>query len=166
VVVHPSDPAVALVALEGVIHVQSAAGARDIPAAEFFATSQQRLDGETTLAAGEVVTAVTLPAYSSGGVQFFEKVMQRASWDFALVSLAGIRRRDGEVRLVLGGVANVPWRVTDSIEEDVSSGGLADDDIETLAQRALYDAEPLSGNAYKLDVASGLLRRGIATLVA
>lgn len=166
VVAHPSDPAVALVALEAVVRVQSAQGQREIPIADFFLTSRDRLDGETALQPGEVVTGIMLPAHSSGGTQFFEKVMQRAAWDFALVSIAGIKRRDGEVRLVLGGVANAPWRVTDSIEEDVASGGLAEDDIETLAQRALYDAEPLSGNAYKLDVAAGLLRRAIATLVA
>lgn len=164
VVTHPSDPAVALVALDAVVQVASTQGEREVPAGEFLATSRQRLDGETTLAAGEVVTAVSLPAASSGGVQFWEKVMQRASWDFALVSLAGVRRRDGEVRLVLGGVANVPWRVTDSIEEDVASGGLGEDDIDTLAQRALYDAEPLSMNAYKVDMAAGLLRRAITYL--
>ena len=66
--------------------------------------------------------------------------MQRGVWDFALVSLAGVKRRDGEVRLVLGGVAGIPWRVTDSIEEDVSSGNLSEDDIETLyAEGVLYD---------------------------
>ena len=61
-----------------------------------------------------------------------EKVMQRASWDFALVSLAAARRTDGGVRLVFGGVAPTPWRVSESVEEDVASGGLSDDDIATL----------------------------------
>lgn len=166
VAVHPSDPAVALVALDATVHVRDAAGARDVPCADFFATSRRRLDQETTLEAGEVVTAVTVPEHSAGGVQVFEKVMQRAAWDFALVSLAGIRRRDGEVRVVLGGVANAPWRVTDSIEEDVASGGLSEDDIDTLAQRALYDAEPLAKNAYKLDIAAALLRRAMAALAS
>jgi xanthine dehydrogenase YagS FAD-binding subunit len=165
VAVHPSDPAVALHALEAEVHVHGASGERRVPIATFFATSRERLDGTTVLAPGEVVTAVTIPAHSSGGVQFYEKSMQRGAWDFALVSLAALRRSDGDVRLVLGGVANTPWRVTDSIEEDVASGGLAADDIETLAQRALYDAKPLSGNAYKLDIAGALLRRAMARLV-
>ncbi|MBC7896930.1 MAG: xanthine dehydrogenase family protein subunit M [Cytophagaceae bacterium] len=165
VAVHPSDPAVALHALEAQVHVQRASGARTVPMAEFLAPSRERLDATTVLAPGEFVTAVTIPAHSSGGVQLYEKSMQRGAWDFALVSLAALRRPDGEVRLVLGGVANTPWRVTDSIEEDLASGGLAAEDIETLAQRALYDATPLAGNAYKLDIAAALLRRAMGRLV-
>ncbi len=166
VAVHPSDPAVALTALEARVEIGHASGTREVPINEFFAPSTERLDRETRLDDTEFVTAVHIPAVSSGGVQFYDKAMQRGAWDFALVSLAGIRRRDGEVRLVLGGVAGMPWRVTDSIEEDVASGGLGEDDIETLAQRALYDAEPLARNAYKVTIASGLLRRGLARLVA
>lgn len=166
VVAHPSDCAVALVALDATIHVRGAAGARDVPARGFLLPSSARLDGETCLEPGEVVEAVTLAADSAGGAQVFIKQMQRAAWDFALVAVAGVRRPNGSVRLVLGGVANTPWRVTSSIEEDVAAGGLGDDDIETLAQRALYDATPLAGNAYKLDVAAALLRRAISRLAA
>ncbi|MGQ0645927.1 MAG: FAD binding domain-containing protein [Gemmatimonadaceae bacterium] len=166
VAVHPSDPAVALSALEAVVHVRDRHAARSVPCAEFFAASRNRLDAETVLAAGEVVTAVTIPASSSGGMHFYEKIMQRGAWDFALVSLAAIRRRDGDVRMFLGGVANTPWRVTDSVEEDVASAGLSDDDIETLAQRALYDAQPLAMNGYKLEIAAALIRRAITRLNA
>jgi len=88
--------------------------------------------------------------------------MQRAAWDFALVSLAAVRRQDGAVRLVLGGVAPKPWRVVGSVEEDVAVGGLSEDDIATLAERAMYDARPLAKNAYKVDMAGAVLRRGIA----
>ncbi|MCC6317011.1 MAG: FAD binding domain-containing protein [Gemmatimonadaceae bacterium] len=166
VAVHPSDPAVALYALDAEVDVRGETGTRRMSVAALLATSRERLDGTTTLAPGEVVTAIHLPAGSAGGVQHYDKAMQRGAWDFALVSLAATRRRDGEVRIVLGGVANTPWRITDSIEEDVAVGGLADDDIETLAQRALYDARPLAGNAYKLETAGALLRRGIIALLA
>ncbi len=162
--VHPSDPAVALTALEAVVHVAGAAGARDVPTPEFYRDAARPGARETILAPGEIVTAVTIPGVSRGGRQRYEKVMQRGAFDFALVSLAAIKRRDGEVRLVLGGVAPHPWRVTDSIEEDVSSGGLSDDDIETLGARALYDARPLEHNGYKVDIASAILSRGIAFL--
>ena len=111
-----------------------------------------------------MVERVTVPADSMDGVQWYQKQMQRSSWDFALVSLAAARRGDGNVRLVLGGVANTPWRVTNSIEEDVASGGLSPDDIDTLSDRALYDARPLEKNAYKVDIAAALLRRAIAAL--
>jgi len=166
VAVQPSDPAVALVALEGRVEISGPAGTRAIPMHDFFVPSRVRLDRETALADDEIVTAVHLPAHSSGGTQFYDKAMQRGVWDFALVSLAGVQRRDGEVRLVLGGVAGVPWRVTDSIEEDVASGNLSEDDIETLSQRALYDATPLARNSYKVMIATGLLQRGIARLAS
>jgi len=162
--VHPSDPAVALTALEATVHVAGATGARDLPIAELYTRAARPGASETELAAGEIVTGVTIPAASRGGRQRFDKVMQRGAFEFALVSVAAIKRTDGEVRLVLGGVAPRPWRVTDSIEEDVGSGGLSDDDIETLGVRALYDARPLAHNGYKVDVASAALSRAIAFL--
>ncbi len=165
VAVHPSDPAVALTALEAIVQLSGAAETREIAISDFFTGSDGRPDSETVLAPGEIVTSVTIPAISRGGRQRYEKVLQRGAFDFALVSLAALKRTDGEVRLVLGGVALRPWRVTDSIEEDVASGGLSDDDIETLGVRALYDARPLAKNLYKVEMASALLRHGIAFLV-
>ena len=166
VAAHPSDPAVALTALEAVVHLAGAGGARDVAIADFFEGAARAPERETIVAPGEIVTAVSIPGIARGGAQRYEMVMQRGAWDFALVSLAAVRRRDGEVRLVLGGVAPAPWRVTDSIEEDVASGGLSEDVIETLGARALYDAEPLSHNAYKVELASAVLRRGIAWLMS
>ena len=90
--------------------------------------------------------------------------MQRGAWDFALVSIAAAKRADGAVRIVLGGVAPRPWRVSESVEEDVASGGLDEDSITALADRALYDAEPLSKNAYKVTLAGSLLREAIREL--
>lgn len=164
VAVHPSDSAVALTALEATVQLESHAAVREVPIADFFTGSASGVEGETVLAPGEIVTGVTVPAISRGGRQRYEKVLQRGAFDFALVSLAALKRTDGEVRLVLGGVALRPWRVTDSIEEDVASGGLSDDDIETLGTRALYDARPLPKNGYKVEMASALLRHGIAFL--
>jgi xanthine dehydrogenase YagS FAD-binding subunit len=164
-IVHPSDPAVALTALDAAVVIGDAnGGERRLPIADFYVTPRERLDHETVLAAGETVVAVELPESAAGGVQRYAKTMQRGAWDFALVSLAAVRRRDGEVRLVLGGVAPRPYRVYGSIEEDVSVGNLDEHDIETLAARALYDAEPLSGNGYKVTVAETMLRRVIRLL--
>ena len=95
-----------------------------------------------------------IPAESVGGTQRYHKLMQRDAWDFALVSAAGCKRMDGGVRIVLGGVAPRPWRVNTSVEEDVASGGLDDEAIATLAERALLDAKPLSKNAYKVELAA------------
>jgi len=161
-IVHPSDPAVALTALEAEVEIRGPSGVRRVAIADFYVLPSERLDHETVLGAGEYVSAVEIPARSAGGVQWFEKVMHRAAWDFALVSLAAVRRRDGEVRLVLGGVAPKPWRVAESVEEDVAVGGLSEDDIATLAERALYDARPLAKNGYKVEMAGAVLRRGMA----
>ena len=165
-IVHPSDVAVALMALEATVEVRGGAGVRQVAIADFYVLPSERLDHETVLGRGEYVSAIEIPGVSAGGVQRYEKVMQRSAWDFALVSLAAVRRRDGDVRLVLGGVAPKPWRVSESVEEDVAVGGLTEDDIATLAERALYDARPLAKNGYKVEMAAGVLRRGIASVGA
>jgi xanthine dehydrogenase YagS FAD-binding subunit len=146
------------------VELVSAGGSRTVPLEEFYVLPSERLDHETVLRPGEIVAAVSIPAGRDLGFQRYYKLMQRGSWDFALVSLAAVRRRDGEVRLVLGGVAPRPWRVTESVEEDVASGGLDEHDAETLAARALYDARPLARNGYKVDLAAALLRRAILDL--
>jgi len=163
-IVHPSDPAVALTALDATLELTSVDGVRRLPIAEFYTLPSERLDQETVLRPGEFVSAVELPAASAGGTQRYTKLMQRDAWDFALVSIAGTKRPDGEVRLVLGGVAPRPWRVNSSVEEDVASGGLDDDTIAILAERALYDAKPLSKNGYKVALAASLLRDMIGLL--
>ena len=164
--VHPSDPAVALVALDATIHLASADGSRSVPAGDFFVLPDPDPSRETVLRHGEFVAAIGIPAASAGGRQRYTKVLQRAAWDFALASIAVVRRTDGEVRLVLGGVAPVPWRVNPSVEEDVASGPLSAEDLDALAERALLDARPLSGNAYKVTLSKALLHDGLAFLSA
>jgi xanthine dehydrogenase YagS FAD-binding subunit len=157
-IVHPSDPAVALTALEAHVELSAVGGTRVVPIAEFYQLPSERIDHETILTTGEYVSAIILPPESRGGFQTYHKLMQRGAWDFALVSVAACKRPNGDVRIVLGGVAPRPWRVNSSVEEDVSSGGLDDDTIATLAERALYDAKPLSKNGYKVTLAATLLR--------
>ena len=166
--VHPSDPAVALTALDATLEiVRSGVGAaRRIAVAELYDVPNGDPTRETTLTRGDLITSIELPEAASGGTHYYDKAMQREAWDFALVSLAAVRRRDGAVRLVLGGVAPRPWRVNESVEEDIASGGLSEDDFATLAQRALYDATPLSQNGYKVPLAAALLERGMRALLA
>ena len=163
-IVHPSDPAVALVALEATIEVAGPRGRRDVAASDFFVLPRDRMDRETVLDDGELVLGIRLPRDAAGGVQRYTKLMQRAAWDFALVSLAAVRRADGEVRLVLGGVSPRPYRIYNSVEEEAASGGLDDELIDVLVDRALLDAEPLSKNGYKLELAASLLRDAIRDL--
>jgi xanthine dehydrogenase YagS FAD-binding subunit len=163
-IVHPSDPAVVLVALDATIEIGTPIGRREMPASKFFVRPTERMTGETALEENELVVGIRLPAESAGGVQRYVKLMQREAWDFALVSLAAVRRGDGDVRLVLGGVAPRPYRIYTSVEEEVTSGGLDEETIAVLAERALLDAVPLSKNGYKLELAASLLRDAIREL--
>ena len=174
-IVHPSDPAVALTALDAEIEIAGPNGSSTIPITQFFVLPRDRMDGETVLRPGEIVTAVVVPAVFSQSVkasgsrtsqQLYRKLMQRAAWDFALVSIAATKRADGAVRIVLGGVAPRPWRVSESVEEDVASGGLDEDSIGALVERALYDADPLSKNGYKVALSASLLRDAIRELAS
>jgi xanthine dehydrogenase YagS FAD-binding subunit len=165
-IVHPSDPAVALLALDARVEVIGAGQSREVSMSEFLVLPRDRMDHETSLAAGEFVGSVRIPPESAGGTQLYRKLMQRGAWDFALVSIAASRRPDGGVRIALGGVAPRPWRVPESIEEDVASGGLDEDSIVALAERALYDAEPLGKNGYKVELAASLLRDAMRELAA
>jgi xanthine dehydrogenase YagS FAD-binding subunit len=163
--VHPSDPAVALTALDSSVELIGAHGARrSVRIEDFFANAASNPLGETVLAHGEMIEAIEIPAHSAGGTQRYVKIMQRGAWDFALVSLAAIKRADGEVRLVLGGVSPAPHHVNQSVEEDVASGALDDESADALAERALYDAAPLSKNGYKVDQAAALLKRAMLEL--
>ena len=159
--VHPSDPAVALVALDAQIDIAGPAGGRTVDAGSFFVLPSEQMSRETVLNDGELIVSVRLPAAAAGGLQRYTKLMQRAAWDFALVSLAAVRRTDGDVRLVLGGVSPRPYRVYTSVEEETTSGGLDEETIIGLAERALLDAEPLSKNGYKVELAASLLRDAI-----
>lgn len=158
--------ATALLALDATIHLRSAASTRTLSVDALFAHAADDPRSELSLAAGEFIAAISLPAASAGGVQRFTKLMQRAVWDFALVSLAAAKRPDGTVRLALGGVAPAPYRISHSVEEDVASGGLDADSADALAARALYDAAPLSQNGYKLQQATVLLTRAMLELSA
>lgn len=161
---HPSDLAVALLALDASVVIAGANGERRADVATLYASAASDPEREAAVAQDEIIVAVELPAASAGGTQQFTKLMQRGAWDFATVSLAAVKREDGTVRLVLGGVAAGPWRVNPSVEEDVASGELDDDSVDALAERALYDAQPLAMNGYKVEQAATLLKRAMREL--
>jgi xanthine dehydrogenase YagS FAD-binding subunit len=99
---------------------------------------------ETTLMPGELITAVTLPK-PVGGRQVYRKVRDRASYAFALVSVAAIVQRDGTGRVALGGIAHKPWRV-EAAEAEMPRGAKA------VAAQLLADAKPTRENAFKLSL--------------
>lgn len=165
--VHPSDVAVALEALDAQVEIAGPAGTtRSCSIAALYEGAGNDPARELTLGDGELITAILIPAEAAGGVQHWEKVMQRGAWDFALISCAAARRTDGTVRMALGGVGLGPWRIAHSVEEDVASGGLDEDSIDALAERAMYDTVPLERNGYKVWIAQAALRRAMRALGA
>ncbi|QPF86513.1 xanthine dehydrogenase family protein subunit M [Bradyrhizobium genosp. L] len=147
---HPSDMAVAMRALDAVVETVRPDGTtRSIPIAELHRLPGDSPELETTLASGELITAVTLPK-PVGGTQAYRKVRDRASYAFALVSVAAIVQRDGTGRVALGGVAHKPWRV-ETAEAELPDGAKA------VAARLFADARPTKDNAFKLPLAERTL---------
>ena len=140
---HPSDMAVALRVLDATVEtIRPDGSARKIAIAEFHRLPGDRPHVDTVLETGELITAVTLPQ-PVGGAHIYYKVRDRASYAFALVSVAAIVQRDGTGRVALGGVAHKPWRV-EAAETEMPRGAKA------VAGRLLAGAKPTAENAFKL----------------
>jgi xanthine dehydrogenase YagS FAD-binding subunit len=147
---HPSDMAVAMRVLDATVETTQPGGAaRRIPIADFYRLPGSTPHLETVLAPGELITAVTLPR-PLGGRQIYRKVRDRASYAFALVSVAAVVQRDGSGRVALGGVAPMPWRV-EAAEPALPRGAQS-----TVAQM-LAGARTTAENAYKLPLAERTL---------
>lgn len=159
---HPSDPAVALAALEATIHVRTrrsvgGPGAVRMSISDLYRTAHRRRDSETILQPGDVIERISLPAAYAGARQVYLKATQRAEWDFALVSVAVVwpKTRGAVPRVVLGGVAARPWEV------EIGAWGTGKDWARRVAEAAVIGAQPMSQNGYKVDLAMNLLREAL-----
>ncbi|MES3110385.1 FAD binding domain-containing protein [Sphingomonas aurantiaca] len=140
---HPSDMAVAMRVLDATVETVNAAGAtRAIPIADFHRLPGATPNIETSLAPGELITAVTLPK-PIGGTHIYQKVRDRASYAFALISVAAVIQPGGRGRLAFGGLAHKPWRV-EAAEAQMPNGAKA------TAAAVLAGARTTSQNAFKL----------------
>ena len=152
---HPSDMAIAMRALDANVEtVRSGGAVRTIPIADFHRLPGITPQVETSLEPGELITAVTLPR-PAGGTHVYRKVRDRASYAFALISVAAIVQRDGSGRIALGGVAHKPWRV-EAAEQEMSRGAAA------VAASLLAGARTTHDNAYKVT----LVQRTLASVLA
>jgi xanthine dehydrogenase YagS FAD-binding subunit len=168
VAVHPSDPATALLALDASVRLRGRRGERDVPLTEFFAPPTDDRRAETTIAPDELIISIRIPA-TSAGPSVYLKAMERKVWAFALVSVAARVRLDaGRIagaRIVLGGVAPIPWRATAA--ESVLTGSEPDDAlIARAADAALEGAQPLAHNSYKIPLARAMVRRALDQIIA
>jgi len=164
VAVSPSDTATAVTALEGSLVLRSAQGERIVPAAQFFVGPAADIRRMTVLRPGEILVAVRLPAKWAGASFYFEKVADRAAWDFALLSIAAAFRFDGEriaeASLVCGAVECVPRRLT-AVQALLRGAARNDDTVERAARLAVEGAETLHFNAFKVTLMENLVRRAI-----
>jgi xanthine dehydrogenase YagS FAD-binding subunit len=157
VAVQPSDMCVALAALDALVHVDGADGARTVPLTEFHRLPGDTPQIETVLAPGELITAIELPALPVATNSAYRKVRDRSSYAFALVSIAAaLRVEDGqvaEVRLALGGVAHKPWRASKA-EAALVGGPASEAAFRAAADAELAEARPLRDNAFKIELAA------------
>jgi xanthine dehydrogenase YagS FAD-binding subunit len=152
---HPSDMAVAMRVLDAQIETIKPDGSeRSIPIADFHRLPGNTPNIETALSAGELITAVTLPA-PLGGTHVYQKVRDRASYAFALVSVAAVIQKDGRGRVALGGVAHKPWRVEEA-------DALMPQGAKAVCDRLLAGAAPTPENAFKII----LVERTLASVMA
>ncbi len=164
VAVQPSDTANALVALEAAMVIRNAAGERRVAAEDFFVGPAVDIQRMTVLQPGDILVAVEIPAKWAGAEFHFEKITDRQTWDFALVSLSAALRVEGEVireaRLVCGAVECVPRRLLE-VEQAVIGQPRSEETAARAAALASRGAKALNFNHFKIPLMENLVRRAI-----
>lgn len=169
-IVHPSDLAPALLALDASVELVSQKGVRTVSIEKYFTLpSEGDVTRETVLQPGEILRSVVIPPQKDGMRSAWLKFKEKGSFDWALSAVAVCVQTDGstirEARVALGGVAPVPWRA--KAAEAALKGARAErKSFESAAQAALRGAEPLSQNAYKIPLTKGLVVRALESLFA
>jgi xanthine dehydrogenase YagS FAD-binding subunit len=167
VAVAPSDLAPALIAYDATIALTGFRGSRTMPLSDLFVTPHGRVRREHAIAPDELIVEVRVPENALARRGAFEKAMERKTWSFALVSVAVSAKLIGGVvrdaRIVLGGVAPVPWRARDA-EKLLEGRALDDAACQAAADAALEPAEPLKDNGYKVPLGRELVRRTLRRL--
>jgi xanthine dehydrogenase YagS FAD-binding subunit len=154
---HPSDMCVALAALGAVVHLRGAGGERTVPLTELHRLPRDHPEIETVLEPGELITAVELPVLPFAAHSAYRKVRDRASYAFALVSVAAALDTAGDgtvrdVRLALGGVATKPWRAWRA-EDALRGKSATPENFRAAAEAELAGARPLRDNGFKVELA-------------
>jgi xanthine dehydrogenase YagS FAD-binding subunit len=166
VATHPSDMAVAMAVLDAVVHVQGTGGQRTLPLTALHRLPGDEPERDTVLEHGDLIIAVDLPPLPLAANSRFRKVRERASYAFALVSVAAALEVDNglvrDVRIALGGVAHKPWRASRA-EESLRGGPATRERFRAAAEAELAQAQPLSGNAFKVPLARNTM---VSTLLS
>ncbi|EFK08600.1 FAD binding domain in molybdopterin dehydrogenase [delta proteobacterium NaphS2] len=159
-IVHPSDTAPPLVALEAVVRIVGPQGTRSVPVSRFHVPPSEDFRQETVLAPDEMVTEIILPPAPSGLRSSYRKVRARRAWDFSLAGMAlAITFKDNTVqkaRVVFSGVAPVPWR-SKEVEVAITGRRLDKETVARAADAAVREAEPMEKNGYKISLLRGVV---------
>jgi xanthine dehydrogenase YagS FAD-binding subunit len=166
--VHPSDTAPALAALEAKVHLEGSKGRRTVPVDGFYMIPEMDPSRETVLAPGEMVTHVELPAAARGLRSSYRKVRARRSWDFALAGVALALVFDGDrvarARVFLSGAAPIPWRSRE-VEEVITGRKLEPHLIRKAADAAVRKARPMEQNGYKIPLFKAVIEEQLQALM-
>jgi xanthine dehydrogenase YagS FAD-binding subunit len=171
-IVHPSDTAPALVALDATFRIAGPAGERRVAAADFFTLPKDNAARENVLGPDEVLASITLPRPPAHARGTYEKVMDREAWTHAVVSAAIVltfdpsdRARCTDARVVLGGVAPVPWRLPE-VERMLKGQRITPELAAKAGEASVAGARPLAKNGYKIPMTQAMVARTIARLAA
>lgn len=166
VATHPSDMAVAMMALEATVHTQGAKGARQIALNDFYLEPGSTPDRENLLLPGELITYVTLPALPAQTKSYYLKLRDRAQYEFALASAAVVVTvSSGKItraRMALGGVGTKPWRSVEA-ERALEGKQATEENFRAAADAAMRPAKPLKDNGFKVELAKRAIVRALHT---
>jgi xanthine dehydrogenase YagS FAD-binding subunit len=168
-IVHPSDPAVALLALGASVTVASGKKNWQVALKDFFVLPEQDVRRENILKPDEIVTEVIVPELPPESRSAYIKFKERDVWDFAVVSVAAVIRKKADAieegAVAFGGVAPKPW-LAEEVNKRLSGLAANEASLNELGKLALKDATPLEKNAYKLPLARNLMKRLLTQLTA
>jgi xanthine dehydrogenase YagS FAD-binding subunit len=166
---HPSDMAVAMMALGATIHLNGSAGERSVPITEFYLLPGNTPDRENVVRKGEIITHVTLPALPANTKSHYLKRRDRASYEFALASAAVIVDMNGnkirKAQIALGGVGTRPWRSLEA-EQELAGRDVSERAFRKAAEAALQSAKTYRNNGFKVELANRTLVRALQTVTA
>jgi xanthine dehydrogenase YagS FAD-binding subunit len=161
-IVHPSDTAPALVALDATFHIAGPSGERAVPAADFFTLPKDDAARENVLKDGELLASISLPPARRSARSTYHKILDREAWTHAVVSAAVVLDMDKDVcrsaRIVLGGVAPIPWRVPE-VERMLAGQRITPELAAKAGEAAIVGARPLAKNGYKVPMVRAMVSR-------
>jgi xanthine dehydrogenase YagS FAD-binding subunit len=164
---HPSDMAVAMMALGATIFMTGPKGDRSIPITKFYLLPGTTPDRENVLAAGDIITHVTLPAPAQNAKSHYLKRRDRASYEFALASAAVIVELEGrkirKAQVAMGGVGTIPWRSPEA-EHELAGAEASERNFRKAAEAALRGAKGHKDNSFKIELAKRTLIRALQTV--